>query len=153
MTRRGASLIEAVLVVVLLALAVPPALRLMEDVAAGRADAVNAVRAATLASGVLETVLADVALGGDVLSDMNGYLQTPTTGLQARLALLAGPYEAVGLSYAVAASGLVDATGLTSGDPDRDVYRIVTVTVEFPAARGGRIAAPMSVMAAAEGLR
>jgi len=42
------------------------------------------------------------------------------------------------VSFDVSIGGLVDATGSVSGDTSRDVFRVVTVTVELPTAVGTR---------------
>ena len=63
MTRRGGALIEAVLVVMLLAIAVPPSMRFAEDIGAARSDAVLVERSAMLAQSVVEAIMADAVVG------------------------------------------------------------------------------------------
>lgn len=138
------SLIEAMVVVVVLAVAVPSAMLLVNDSVSARADAVSVMRATTLATGVLEHVSADVyggdaALGFDALADADTYLNTPTTGLRDRIASMTALYEAMGLSYAVTIGPLVDSTGTESGDSAQDVFRVVTVTVTLPSSKTGTV--------------
>lgn len=150
--RRAFSLLEAAIVTVALALAVPPAFVMLGDVAAGQGERLRAVQASTLAEAVLETVLADVAsdedgLGFEALADDAAYIDTPFTGLRARLALIAAPYEDAGLTYDIAIGGLVAADGVASGDALQDVHRVVTVTVTAPAASGADdLSMPFSVL-------
>ncbi|MFZ4574431.1 MAG: prepilin-type N-terminal cleavage/methylation domain-containing protein [Phycisphaerales bacterium] len=137
--RAGFTLLEVVVVVIVLALAVPPALMFADQSSARRADAVNAMRATTLGTLVMESILADVAstrtgLGYAALAASGTYLDTPTTGLRARIASLQAPYAALGMTYAVSIGPEVDSTGTVSGTPANNVFRKVTVTVSYPAA-------------------
>jgi hypothetical protein len=138
------SLIEAMVVVVVLAVAVPSAMLLVNDSVSARADAVSVMRATTLATGVLEHVIADVyggdaALGFDALADADTYLNMPTTGLRDRIASMTTMYEDMGLSYAVTIGPLVDSTGAESGNSAQDVFRVVTVTVTLPSSHTGSV--------------
>lgn len=151
MSRRAFTLIEAVLCVMVLAIAVPPTLDLIMSAAADRADAVNTTRAATLASLVLESVIADTAstdaaLGFDALANSSAYLDTPTTGLRARLAAMTTPYEAIGMSYDLDISSPVDAANITNADASLNLFRIVTVRVTYPSASGDPIEMPVATM-------
>lgn len=149
--RRGFSLIEIVIVIVVLAVAVPPSLLMVDDVTRARADSVSTVRATALATGVLEQILADVyggdpLLGFDALADSNSYLQTPTTGLAARISSMTGLYTTFGVGYSVQIGDLVDSSGAVSGDPANDVFRRVTVTATYQSLHGGTIDLPIGVM-------
>lgn len=140
--RRGVTIIEAVLIVVVLALAIPPMLGWLNQAADDRVDAVNTARATVLASSVLETVLADVAgaapgLGFAALANASAYTDTPTTGLRARLAGVTQPYQALGMSFSLSVGPLVSSSGSAAGVADQDVFRLVQVTVTFPSARSG----------------
>lgn len=135
--RRGFTLIEAVVVVVTLGIAIPPTLMLMDDVAGARADSVQITRATTLASGLLEHVLADVssedeALGFDALEDEATYL----SGLADRAITMTSVYEDAGLAYEIVIGPLVDSSGSVSVDEGANVYRRVTVRVTVPLSRG-----------------
>lgn len=137
-TRRGFTLIEAVIVIVALAIMVPPSIAWLNRAGHDRVDAVNATRATFLATSVLEQVLADAAstgagLGFAAFADAPAYLDTPATGLRDRLAPVTAPYAAMGMSYSVAIGPLVTQAGAVSGDAAQDVFRVVTVTVNFPA--------------------
>jgi len=149
--RRGFTLIEAVVVVVLLGIAIPPTLMLMEDAAADRADEVNIARATTFATGVLEQVIADAysrdaLLGFAALSDPGTYLSAPGSGLNDRIADIRDGYEPLGFSYAVSIGGLVGPEGVATGDAESDVFRLVTVTVTAPSAREGSVDLSVSTM-------
>lgn len=145
--RRAFTLIESVICVVVLALAVPPTLELMNQVSADRADAVNTERAATLAQSLLETVLADVAsnhenLGFTALNDASTY----STGFQSRTASLTAAYAAVGMEHQLQISGLVDRTGSVNLDASENIFRTVTVVITFPSARGEDYVMPMAIV-------
>lgn len=127
--------------VVVLALSVPPTLSWMTQSAERRADQVNSIRAVTLAQGVLEHVMADTmstsaGLGFAALADAGAYLDTPTTGLRARLLPLTASYEGLGFSYAVTIGGLVDSAGEVNTDVALNLFRHVKVTVSFPLSDG-----------------
>ncbi|MCC6969454.1 MAG: hypothetical protein IT434_04460 [Phycisphaerales bacterium] len=139
--RRASTLLECIVVVVVLALAVPPTLSWMAQASDERADQVNSIRAVTLAQGVIENIMADcmstsAGLGFSALADSATYLDAPTTGLRARLAGVVSPYEALGYNYSVSIGASVDATGVVNADTTLNLFRIVTVTVSFPLADG-----------------
>jgi type II secretory pathway pseudopilin PulG len=138
--RRAFTLIEAVMVVVVLAIAVPPTMLLLDQSANERADSVAVTRATTYAQGVMEHVLADVSSthstrGFAALSNISTYIDAPTTGLRARLQDMSTPYTNAGMRFDLRVSDLVSASGTATGDAARDVFRVVTVTVSFPSAR------------------
>ena len=87
---RAFSLLEAVAVTLVLALAVPPLAVWLVSATDDRADTVSTAQATILASAVLETVMADAAstdptLNVASLNDSAAYLNAPGTGLRARL--------------------------------------------------------------------
>lgn len=144
---RGATLIEVVVIIAVLALAIPPALDLLDSSAASRADSINTTRAALLATTVMEQVLADVhssdpALGFDALSDEAAYV----AGLRTRLTSVTSGYAALRMSYQVDVGPLAQADGTVSGSPELDVFRSITVTARYPGATGGSIALPVSAV-------
>ncbi|NUQ52877.1 MAG: hypothetical protein HUU19_09300 [Phycisphaerales bacterium] len=139
--RRASTLLECIVVVVVLALAVPPTLSWMAQSSDERTDQVNSIRAVTLAQGVIENIMADcmstsAGLGFSALADPATYLDAPTTGLRARLAGVFSPYEAIGFSYSVTIGALVDSTGVVNADTTLNLFRVATVTVSFPLADG-----------------
>ena len=149
--RKGFSLIEIVVLIVVLAVAVPPSSLMIDDVTRTRADNVSAVRATALATGVLEQILADVyggdpQLGFDALADVNVYLQTPTTGLVDRMLSMTSLYVTYGIGYSVQISDLIDSSGVVSGNPSDNVFRRVTVKVTYQSLHGGTVEIPIGVM-------
>ena len=152
--RRAFSLIEVVIAIIVLAIAVPPTLNMMESAGAGRVDAINTTRATLLATSVLETVTADVnseaaGLGFDALGDAATYLNDPGSGLYARLETSLAAYTDAGLSYSVDIGGLVAADGNPSGDADDNIFREVTVRVSFSAASSASYQVPFRTMVSA----
>lgn len=151
---RGAALLEALLVVLVLAVAVPMAMSAATTGTKSRMRSANITKATALAELVLETVMADVhssndALGFDALADSDAYLTTPGTGLVARLGTLASPYTDAGFGYAVTVGPLVGPDGVTTGDADEDVFRLVTVTVSAPEVDSdANMSIPVSVLVA-----
>lgn len=151
MKRRGFSLIEAVMCVLLLAVAVPPVLELMGSAGEDRADTVNTNRATALASLVLETVVADVAstdpgLEPVVLSDPSEYLENAEAGLRSRLAAITEPYTRAGLSWELQIGPRVASDGVVSSDQTLNRFRLVTVRVTYASAGSGSAGARQYVM-------
>lgn len=139
--RRGFTLFEAMAVVVVLAIATPTALSMLMTGASARIDAAHVSRATWFATGALEQVLADVhsdaaGLGFDALADAPTYLNTPGTGLYARLDHLISHYTPMGLTLGVNIGGLVAYDGVATGNPDDDVYRYITASVSWTDASG-----------------
>lgn len=152
--RPAFSLIEVVIAVIVLAIAVPPTLNLMDSAAAGRADAINTTRATILATCVLETVTADInsdaaGLGFDALADDDAYLNTPTTGLIDRLDPIVEPYTSVGFSYTVTIGPLVSSDGTVSATAGENIFRVITVSVGYASATSDPYLLPVSTMVSA----
>ncbi|MCA9276892.1 MAG: prepilin-type N-terminal cleavage/methylation domain-containing protein [Phycisphaerales bacterium] len=152
--RPAFSLIEVVIAVIVLAIAVPPTLNLMDSAAAGRADAINTTRATILATCVLETVTADInsdaaGLGFDALADDDAYLNTPTTGLIDRLDPIVEPYTSVGFSYTVTIGPLVSSDGTVSATVSENIFRVITVSVGYTSATSDPYLLPVSTMVSA----
>lgn len=136
MRRNAFTLIESIIALVILAAMIPTSALMLADSARRRVDAAHANRASWLASGVIEQILADVnspsaSLGMSALANASTYLNTPSTGLVARLETVTSLYADRGLSYAVTIGGLVSDSGSATGDSAQDVYRLVTVTVSW----------------------
>lgn len=149
--RRAFSMIEVVVCVLMLSLAVPPVLEMVQRAGADRADTVNTNRAVVLATLVLESVVADVSsddptLGFAALADSVVYLSHPGTGLTDRLTAVSEPYAAVGMLWALDISPVVGPDGIAHADPTRNLFRTVTVRVSFPSASGSGFVLPVSVM-------
>lgn len=148
---RAFTLIEAVTVVLVLALAVPPAVVWLDEAVSARADSVNATRATAYAGAVMEHILADCSsdapgLGFNALASGSAYLSTPATGLYARLAPVSGLYTPMEFTCAVSIGALVDSAGIVNADTSRNIFRTVTVDISFPSARGGRLSLSVSAM-------
>jgi len=153
-SRRAVTLIEAVIVVVVLALAVPPMLSVTADAVDARTESVRLAQATTLAQGVAEHILADVhasggAFGIGALTDTASYLEHPTRGLRARLSWLTESYEPHGISWNLEVGEPVDARGIPSGDASSDRYRHVRVVVSFSGSRG-RMSVPVTLVVGGE---
>lgn len=142
MRRRGFTLIEAIIAVVVLALLVPTSVAMMADAASSRAQSLAITRATWLAAAVMEQIIADVnsdevTLGFGALESPETYLETPLTGLYARMEPVASFYEELGIEYEVSIGELVSADGTVSGDADENVYRYVQVEVTWRDRRSG----------------
>ena len=149
--KRAFTLIEVVIAVIVLGIAVPPTLNLMDAAAAGRADAINTTRATFLATSVIETVLADIDSGQDTLgfaalADSEAYLDTQNTGLIDRLAPHVEPYESAGFQYTLTISELVSSDATVSLDTDENIFRVITVNVRYPSATSASHQLPVSIM-------
>lgn len=145
--RRGFTLIEAVIIVLMLAIAVPTSTRMIIDASAERADRVLLAAGTTYASAVLEQIIADVSAGGlDVLADDALYLDTPGTGLWARCAWISAPYEARGIEAEITISGLMSRTGEVSLTAEENRFRLIEVSVSVPTSTGEMLHVPVSVM-------
>lgn len=144
------TLIEVVIAIVVLAIAVPPTLNLMDSAASGRVDAIQTTRATFLSTIVLESVLADMTssvdtLGFEALTDSDTYLNTPTTGLYARLESITQPYQSFGITYTLEIGSLVASDGLVSDDDEENVFRTITVFVLIPSASTASTIMPVSL--------
>lgn len=151
---RAFSLIECVVVVVALAVAVPPTLAWMDTSVSARADSVNTGRATVMATGIMENILADVAstspgLGFSALVAPATYVDTPVTGLRDRIASVTGTYEQLDFKWTLDVGPLIASSGATTGDSSQDVFRLLTVNVSFPSASGGRLTLKIASMVTA----
>lgn len=153
MNRRGFTLIEAVIVVVVIAISIPPTMMWFDAAVNRRMDAVNTLRGTTLATLVLEHILADVnsdapGLGMSALDNASTYLDAPGTGLRARLATATGEYQRLGFSYDIIIDRASDYQGIATGT-GADVFRRVTVQITIPRGEGEAVTMPVSMMVSA----
>lgn len=149
--RRGFSMIEVIVCVLMLSLAVPPVLEMVRTAGSDRADTVNTNRAVVLATLVLESVVADVssdhsALGFAAFADATAYLTQPGSGLNERLSAISEPYTAIGMGWTLEIGPLVGPEGIAEADPGRNLFRTVTVRVSYPSASGSDFVLPVSLM-------
>jgi len=134
--RRAFTLVESLAVVIVLSIAVPPAVSMMVDAARTQADSVKMTRATWFATSILENIIADVNsddvnLGFSALDDSNAYLTTATTGLNNRLSAVIAHYNGFGLTHSVQIGALSESTGAVSGTPSENVFRTITVGVTW----------------------
>lgn len=146
--RRGFSLVEAAIITVMVALAVPPSVKMLEAASSERSDRVMIGLATTYAGAIMEQVLADVSTHGLDAIAAAGYLNVPIDGLWQRLEWVSASYTTRGLSSAVEVSGLVAWDGQESADASENLFRLVTVRVDFSTARGGMMSVPLSMICA-----
>ena len=145
---RGFSLLEVVAVIVALAFAIPTTLSWFNDSATSQIDAININRASTLASAIMENVIADAASttpgqGFTAFADRTVYLDAPSVGLRARMATTSSTYQTLGYTWEITIGPLTDYQGNTTSDARLAVFRLVTVNVTFPSARGGTLTLPI----------
>lgn len=148
---RAFALIEVVIAVLVLGIAVPPTLNMMESASAGRVDAINTTRATYLSTIVLETILADMTsnhadLGFEALDDSGVYLSAPNTGLYNRLTTIVQSYTDVGFKYSVTIGELVSSDGQVSATAGDNIFRTITVRVQYASASGAEFSMPTSLM-------
>ncbi|MFM9957163.1 MAG: hypothetical protein ACKVZJ_03740 [Phycisphaerales bacterium] len=140
--RGGFSLVEAIVVVIVVSLLVPPSVSMLQQAQTSRMDSTNTLRAGVLARAVMEQVLADASSpsasrGMAALANPTTYLDTGTTGLKARLASVTSAYQTLGLSWDLSIGGLISQSGSADADSTKNIYRAVTVTVTWNSARSG----------------
>ena len=131
---RAFTLIEAVLVVLVLALTIPSGMRMVSAAERAQRESEVIYTAMTLAGALSEQVLADVyasdRFGPAALDDSSTYLDDPDTGLRARVDWLFENPATEGMRF-----------DLTIGDvgvsPAPAGMRLVTVTVESQTMRLG----------------
>lgn len=151
MRRRGFTLIEAVIAIVVLAIAVPATTAMIRDATVARADSAQTSRALWLGNAICEQILADAAssdpsLGMEAFADQNAYTAAPETGLRDRLDTLLSDYVAFGIDFELSIGPLVTVSGSASGDPERDVYRSVEVRIRWHNASGDPLSMPLSLL-------
>jgi len=139
--QRGFTLMEAVATLVILSIATPPAVTMLQESAGARQDATLAMRGRWLAIATLEQVLADVhsdsaGRGFDALEDSASYLEDGSDGLYARMDETRQFYSSFGVTCDVQISQLVGFDGVESGEPDQDVYRYVQVVATWTRSDG-----------------
>ena len=140
--RRGFSLVESIIVVVVVAMLVPPSVSMLQSAQTSRVDSANTLRASVLAGAVMEQVLADASspsasLGMAAFTAPATYTDTATTGLKARLAAVTSAYQTLGLTWSLSIGGLVSRTGTAHADSTQNIYRAASVTVTWNSARTG----------------
>jgi len=142
----GFSLIEAMAVVVMVAVAVPPMAAIARSNADASGDAARRHTATHLAAGVMEAVLADsestdARLGFEGFARVD-YLDAPTDGLRARLSTMAEPASRFGITFDVTFSDPFTNTGDPASADATLALRMVTVRADWRTLGG----APASVV-------
>lgn len=143
-TRKSAfTLIETIAAIAVLAIAVPSSLMMMNTASRARVDALQASRAQWLASGVLETVIADAASADASLGYAGVGVGGYPASLKARLDPTIGSfYSQFGLTYDVVIDPVVVSqvgggwTAAVSPGLPSPVYRQATVTVNWALSNG-----------------
>jgi len=69
-----------------------------------------------------------------------------TLGLYQRLTTITEPYTQVGLGYSVEIGALVSSDGQVSVVEGENVFRTITVRVQFMSASGDQVSMPVSIM-------
>ena len=148
--RRGFSIIEAALLVVVISLALPPSLLWLARAADQAADEAQLSRATALATGVLESAVADMTVGAGAGSfatlTTSSYVEASGTGLRDRLSTLSAPYSAAGLTWSLEIEPATTPAGVASTDPLRNICRVVTVKVRFTRSDGTEALVPISTL-------
>lgn len=138
--RRAFSLMEAMAVVVLVAIAVPPMAAIAQSHAHAAGDAARRHTAVHLAAGVVEAILADVEstdprLGFAGLARPD-YLESPVDGLRLRLGSMLDPAREMSIDFDVVFSDPFTNTGDPAGATEPLAMRVVTVTSTWQAMSG-----------------
>lgn len=140
-TRGGFTLAESIVAIIVISLMVPPAVAMLRDASTVHAVSLNNVRAVTLASAVLEQVLADASspstnLGMSAFASPSTYLNTAGTGLVSRMSGVSSLYSGMGFAWSLNIGGLVNSAGASTGT-SADIYRYIRVTVTWNSDRSG----------------
>lgn len=139
---RGFTLIEAIITIVVLAIAVPSVLAMVHDASLSRIDASNNSRAVWLTRSISEQLLADAssdhpALGMAAFDDPHTYLHSMPNGLRSRLRDLTDDYATFGIEWSVILGDVVSADLSATADPSRDLYRPAAIVITIPGAGSG----------------
>ena len=148
--RRAFSLFEALAVIIVVAIAVPPIAAIASSRAMAVSDATRRHAAMLLAAGVMESILADsestsTDLGFEGFARAD-YLTAPVIGLRPRLTEMAEPAGALGVSYDVAIGSCVDADGSPASDDAPGALRLITATASWTNAQGDPESLPLSTL-------
>jgi hypothetical protein len=138
--RRAFSLFEAMAVVVMVAIAVPPMAAVAQSHARAAGDAARRHTALHLAVGVVEAILADAESTGPRLGFEGfarpDYLDHPVDGLRVRLTDMAEPAAALGIRFDAELSDPFTNTGDPAALDADHAMRLVTVTARWTSMAG-----------------
>lgn len=132
---RAFSLVEALAVVIMVAVAVPPMASVAWSHARASGDAARRHAAVHLAVGVLETIIAD---GESAAPDLGfsgfariDYLDAPINGLRTRLDDMTEPATSKGITYEIEISEPFDSAGDPALPTEALAMRLITVTASW----------------------
>lgn len=145
--RRAFTLTEAIVIVVVLAIAVPPTITTLRDASLAGVNHRRTVEAETYARAILETILADVYADTSSINFDGIASATYESDLSARLDGLEQFYAFLGFTFDLTVSARVGHDGQPAA-PGSDLYRYVTVTVSHTAGAQPRELARASVLVA-----
>ena len=148
--RRAFSLFEALAVIIMVAIAIPPMASIAQSRAASVSDASRRHVATHLAVGVTEAILADVEsasprLGFEGLA-RGDYLTAAADGVRTRLAAMAAPGAAMGITYDVTIGSPVDIKGKAAAFNAQFALRLITVTASWTSATGTPLSLEITTM-------
>lgn len=126
--RRAFTLTEAIVIVVVLAIAVPPTISTLRDASLAGVNHRRTVEAETFARAILETILADVYADTSSINFDDIASASYESDLSARLEGLDQFYAARGFAFDLTVSARVGHDGQPAA-PGSDLYRYVTVSV------------------------
>jgi len=147
---RAFSLIEALAVILVVSIAVPPMAAIARTRALAVSDGARRHAAMILAAGVIESIIADsestnAQLGFEGFA-RGDYLSAPVIGLRTRLTSMAAPATALGITYDVTIGSPVDSSGNTALYNTTGALRLVTVTPTWVNAAGQSASLPITTL-------
>ncbi len=148
--RRAFSLFEALAVVIVIAIAVPPMAAIATSRAHAVTDASRRHAAMMLVVGVTEAIMADSESSAPLLGFEGfarvDYLSAPVTGLRDRLTSMAAPAETFGITYDVTIGSCFNSSGSPALFNTPGALRLITVTASWVNAAGDPTSLPIKTL-------